>query len=770
MKRHIVIAVAALWSASFLASAQQTTTTTTTTTTPDASEAASPVPRLVQFSGFAKDLNGAPLSGVVGITFALYAQQNGGEPLWLETQNVQADARGHYSAQLGVTNSNGLPTDLFTSGEARWLGVQISGQDEQPRVLLLSVPYALKAGDAQTLGGLPPSAFVLAAPPNGDLSVPAVEQSTLGQTATASATAPPPTSSDVTTTGGTVGTIAAFSTSTNIQSSLLSQTGKTTINVAGQLNLPATGAATSSAGFDSRPQTFVASAYNSTSSAAVPQTFQWQAEPSGNDTASASGTFNLLFGQGTTKPAETGLNIASDGLITFAAGQTFPGTGDGTITGVTTASGSGLSGGGTSGTLNLGLTTACAANQVLQWSGSTWACSSVGAGTITGVTAGTDLSGGGTSGNVTLNLNTTALNSAYAQLSANNTFAGAQTINNSVTVTGSSASNELQVTNTSSSAAAGILGTVSSTNGYGMEGVSPNVGVFGSGTGTGGIGLDGHGTLQGAKGVATATSGLVEGVYGQTSSDSGYGVEGVSPYIGVYGASDGASGETPSGVGVWGDTGGPAEGGYVGVYGSAGANYAGAFVNNSVDSPTLTVENITANSGAYLFFAASGTGGECLIDVNADLTCSGSITGVANVDGGTRKVALYSTQSTESWYEDAGSGQLNHGAAIISLDSTFAQTVNTGVEYHVFLTPKGDCEGLYVANETAQGFEVHELRGGHSSIAFDYRIMAKRVGYENVRMKDVTASYQELQKHEQLLRRPRHVAATAPLAATSARQ
>jgi len=30
--------------------------------------------------------------------------------------------------------------------------------------MLFSVPYALKAGDAATVGGLPPSAFVLAAP------------------------------------------------------------------------------------------------------------------------------------------------------------------------------------------------------------------------------------------------------------------------------------------------------------------------------------------------------------------------------------------------------------------------------------------------------------------------------------------------------------------------------------------------------------------------------------------------------------------------------
>ena len=104
--------------------------------------------------------------------------------------------------------------------------------------------------------------------------------------------------------------------------------------------------------------------------------------------------------------------------IVFAAGS------GGGITGITTAAGSGLIGGGTSGTLNLSLTNACAAKQVLQWSGSAWACASAGTGTITGVTAGTDLTGGGSSGNVTLNLNTAATNALYAQLGAANTFTG----------------------------------------------------------------------------------------------------------------------------------------------------------------------------------------------------------------------------------------------------------------------------------------------------------------------------------------------------------
>src|SRR4029077_11354811 len=62
--------------------------------------------------------------------------------------------------------SEGLPLELFTTGEPRWLGLQanLPKEVEQPRVLLVSVPYALKAADAETLSGLPASAFALAAP------------------------------------------------------------------------------------------------------------------------------------------------------------------------------------------------------------------------------------------------------------------------------------------------------------------------------------------------------------------------------------------------------------------------------------------------------------------------------------------------------------------------------------------------------------------------------------------------------------------------------
>jgi hypothetical protein len=134
---------------------------------PAPSAAAAEVPRLIKFSGTLLDALDRPMAGPVGVTFALYKEQERGAALWMETQNVTPDARGVYTVLLGANSANGVPAELFASGEARWLEVQVERQAEQPRVLLVSVPYALKAADAETLGGKPLSSFVLASPSSG---------------------------------------------------------------------------------------------------------------------------------------------------------------------------------------------------------------------------------------------------------------------------------------------------------------------------------------------------------------------------------------------------------------------------------------------------------------------------------------------------------------------------------------------------------------------------------------------------------------------------
>ena len=170
--------------------------------------------------------------------------------------------------------------------------------------------------------------------------------------------------SNVMTNGGTTNTLPLFTSPTTIQNSIVTQTGTSAINVLGKLNLPAIATATSTAGKASRPQAFTASAFNSGTAAAVAQNFQLQAEPANNNTASPSGTLNLLFAAGAATPAETGLKISNKGIITFAPGQTFPGGGSFCI-----ATGGGFGSGGT--TFVAPAFTVPAKNNCTTWSGFT---------------------------------------------------------------------------------------------------------------------------------------------------------------------------------------------------------------------------------------------------------------------------------------------------------------------------------------------------------------------------------------------------------------
>ena len=272
---------------------------------PPASETV--VPRLVSFAGTVIDPKGAPVTAPVTLTFSLYTFPEGGNPLWVETQKVQLDDQGHYTVLLGSTQPSGLPLDLFTTGQAQWLGVQpdLPGFGEQPRVLLVGMPYALKAADADTLGGLPPSAFAMAA---AGSSAANETSSAATSEAQGNGTASPAT---FTITGcATANTLALFTASSAIANSLITQSAGAAV-VSEALPMPALGTATSSAGFNSQPHDCLASAYSSSTQGAV----------------APSGKFNLLFASGTGTPVQTGLSISSKGILSFASGQTSPGTG-----------------------------------------------------------------------------------------------------------------------------------------------------------------------------------------------------------------------------------------------------------------------------------------------------------------------------------------------------------------------------------------------------------------------------------------------------------
>jgi hypothetical protein len=628
----------------------------------------------------------------------------------------------------------------------------------------------------------------------------------------------------------------------------------------------------------------------------------------------------------------------------------------GTLTGVTTASGSGLIGGGTSGTLNLSLTNACAANQVLQWNGTAWVCATVGTGTITGVAAGTDLTGGGSSGNVTLNLDITQV----PQLNYANFFTGNQTVNgnlsasglvtgaafnigsnlfafgtyanqnaflgfagnSAMTGTGNTASgvaalqsnttgagntavgnNTLQsnttggyntavgsialVTNTTGSYnnAIGFIALLNNTTGRNNNAVG-QLALLGNTTGSnntavGDVALQtnttgsyitcvGANCNTGADGLTNATAiganaevtqnnslvlGSVNGVNSATASTNvGIGttapqyaldVHGTGNFTGLVSFAPGqqfpgsgtitgvTAGTDLTGGGTSGNvtlnvdttkvvtgvtagtdlTGGGAGGVQIlnldttKVPQLASANtFTGAQTfNNSVMITSAAADALTVtgassdgvySSGAYAGLFGQGTGstgtgvigqgysGGHFVGSAGDGVSGGSSQGNGVYGGGVtgvygsgtsigvngigpsygvlaqgnlgatgtksavvaladdRVVSLYAMESPENWFEDFGSGELKDGVGTIKLDATFAETISPEMGYHVFVTPNGDCEGLYVAQKTATGFEVRELHAGKSSVAFDYRIVAKRKGLESVRMEEVSNDHE----------------------------
>ncbi len=114
------------------------------------------IPQQVRYAGKLATRTGDTVEAV----FSIYASQEGGEPLWTETQKVTVDQDGGYTVLLGSVSHAGLPQTIFQGGAARWLGVSVERAPELSRVLLSSVPYAMKSADTQALAGHPAGDFV----------------------------------------------------------------------------------------------------------------------------------------------------------------------------------------------------------------------------------------------------------------------------------------------------------------------------------------------------------------------------------------------------------------------------------------------------------------------------------------------------------------------------------------------------------------------------------------------------------------------------------
>ncbi len=925
------------------------------------------VPQQVRYAGKLA----ARAGETVEAEFRIYAVQQGGEPLWTETQQLPVGLDGSYSVLLGAASPAGLPQAVFAGGAARWLGISVDRSAEQERVLLSSVPYAMKSADAESLSGHAASEFVTQD-----------QLAALAATGSAPAAGPvQPNTSGPITGSGTVNNLALFTGANAIGNANMVQSGTSiginvgapasTLDVGGGATvrgtfvLPALGTATTTNGFGSNVLKLGASSYSSTIPGPVAQNFALLTVPTGNNTAGPSASLELLFGSGTGGLNATGFSIANTGRITFAAGQAFPGTG--AITSI--AATSPLTGGGASGAVTLGLnnaalettlnavypqlasanafhgnqtinggltvtsalnaasatltgnlnvaqiwssstintrtpftatatsapsspqywfgasaynsSTSAAVSQNLGWQavvtgnntatpsanlvllsstgtnplvptgmsisakglinwapGQTFPITGTGGGTITGITTSSPLTGSGTSGSVALGLNESTLtsdiapameaallpaitpslettfDSRYALLSGGNVFSSyleafqtsgpgnaallgwgstgsVGTFGDSDTgygIQGESTSGHgvyAQVT-TPAAGSSGILGFtgISYSTIYTAEAGIANAGIWADNSAAGtGVPVSLFATGDDVYGEAIVTNGAdypalfvdnSTGTAGEFQAATGYGVSastssGTAVYASTSGTGDGVEGynsstaATEAGVlgvanttsvtygtyniyaGVWGDSGTSsttvAPAWAIGVLGTADDGHAGVFLNNSTGWSTLYVSNgSTGGTGLFKTLMASSSDGACGIG-SGSLSCTGQIKSLVSAGNGARTVETYAVQSPENWMEDFGSGQLEKGVAVVRIDPAFAETVTGDASYHVFLTPNGDSKGLYVISKTPTTFEVRESGGGTSSLSFDFRIVAKRRGFETQRLVDVTERY-----------------------------
>jgi hypothetical protein len=274
------------------------------------------------------------------------------------------------------------------------------------------------------------------------------------------------------------------------------------------------------------------------------------------------------------------------------------------------------------------------------------------------------------------------------------------------------------------------------------------------------------------------------GILGETFDDTsvhfneGAGVYGADESTDLAGGNDGVWGTTTYGVGVLGTTDNPSsqtQFGSVGVVGidqsedfgllnvgvqgiSSGVGILGVELSRPQPSgqPQYPAIEAVCSGGALAMSADNGygsPGGDVM-----SLDCSGNmiLTGTVVSNGvpligvrppGQRPRAAYAALEAQPAIEDVGEGQVVNGSGHVEIDPSFSLSMDASSGYSVFVTPEGPSLGLYVTGKTRFGFDVRENPGGHSTLAFSYRIVGTPSGAREPRLPDeaeaVAALYRE---------------------------
>ncbi|MCO6483858.1 MAG: hypothetical protein J5I62_13805, partial [Flavobacteriales bacterium] len=339
-------------------------------------------------------------------------------------------------------------------------------------------------------------------------------------------------------------------------------------------------------------------------------------------------------------------------------------------------------------------------------------------------------------------------NSSAAAVPNNSNAIGVQgQVNGTLAATGQ-AIGVLGITNTTMTTgnAIGVWGETASSAGTGVIGMTTNNTAVGNTDGVYGESRAGLGT--GVYGYATYSgSGSVQplGVYGRANHATGFGV--MARNNNATGTGLIATGNNQGGTYLTGGSGAALTGNNTGALAYA-TNAAGtgllAAGNNFPTMMTLAGgSGLAANgvaTGVYVYNTAAVTSGVVIQDnIGNQWDVGGWNLGYIKIAGpgtvGTivrdtedNKVAMYCPEAPEVLFQDYGIGQLVNGHARVVLDANLTKNilVDEAHPLKVFIQPEGDCQGTYVTNKSATGFDVHELGNGTSNIPFAWSIVATR--------------------------------------------
>jgi hypothetical protein len=119
---------------------------------------------------------------------------------------------------------------------------------------------------------------------------------------------------------------------------------------------------------------------------------------------------------------------------------------------------------------------------------------------------------------------------------------------------------------------------------------------------------------------------------------------------------------------------------------------------------------------------------------NRKIVGTGTVSTIVKSTAGER-ITLTCPEAPETLFMDFGVGQLIDGRCHVEIDPDLAINILVDDDHplKVYITPEGDCNGVYITNKSANGFDVIELMGGNSNISFSWQIVATRATEEYVR-------------------------------------